>query len=154
MKLTLKRRYKGADYTIGSLYVDGQYFCDTLEDRDRGLTKDTPPYIAKFKKVFGKTAIPAGEYRVTVAIFSPRFGSRSFYRKACGGRVPRLLDVPFFDGVLIHVGNTAADTDGCILVGENKVKGQVVNSRETFKRLYPLLWAAYKRNETITIEIR
>lgn len=154
MKLTLKRRYKCDAYTIGSLYVDGVYFCDTLEDRDRGLRQDMSLADIKAKKVAGKTAIPAGEYRVTVAIFSPKFGRRAFYRSTCNGKLPRLIEVPGFDGVLIHCGNTAADTDGCLLVGENKVKGQVINSQATFKRLYPLLWAAYKRNEAIMIEIR
>ncbi len=65
-----------------------------------------------------------------------------------------MLDVPGFDGILIHCGNTAKDTDGCILVGENKVKGQVINSQETFKRLYPLLCKAYYRAEALTIEVR
>lgn len=120
MKLTLKRIFKGADYTIGKLYVDGKYFCDTLEDRVRDLAKE--------KKIPGETAIPAGTYKVIVTM-SPRFGRM----------LPRLLNVPFFDGILIHRGNTAKDSAGCILVGENTAKGKVLNSAGYEKKLVELL---------------
>ncbi|MDR1340140.1 MAG: DUF5675 family protein, partial [Prevotellaceae bacterium] len=69
---------------------------------------------------------------------SPKYSTREQYR-FCGGKVPRLLDVKGYDGVLIHIGNRPEDTEGCILVGENKVKGQVINSTETFKRLYEVM---------------
>jgi hypothetical protein len=110
MKLTLKRNFKGADYTIGKLYIDGHYFCDTLEDTVRPANK----------KISGKTAIPAGNYKV-IKSYSPRF------KKI----LPEILNVPNFTGVRIHAGNTAKDTDGCILLGLNKTKGAVLDSQAT-----------------------
>lgn len=153
MILKLHRRYKGNGYTIGSLYVDGKYFCDTLEDADRGLEVRMPMEELLKRKLKSITAIPIGTYTIDMKTKSPKFGNKTFYYKTCRGRLPRLLNVPAFDGILIHCGNTAKDTDGCILVGENKVKGQVINSQETFSKLYPILWGAYKRSETITIKI-
>lgn len=150
MKLTLKRRYKGTDYTIGSLYVDGVYFCDTLEDTDRGLTSAMLLGTIQRLKKPGKTAIPTGTYTVEMKTVSPRFKSRK-WAKPNGGRVPRLVNVKGFDGVLIHPGNTAADTEGCILVGYNKQKGKVLESVETYLALFELL---DKATDTITIEIR
>lgn len=110
MKLTLKRNFKGADYTIGKLYIDGHYFCDTLEDTIRPANK----------KIAGKTAIPAGNYKV-IKSYSPRF------KKI----LPEILNVPNFTGVRIHAGNTAKDTDGCVLLGLNKTKGAVLDSQAT-----------------------
>jgi hypothetical protein len=131
MEIKVKRRYKGTTYTIGSLYINGVYFCDTLEDIDRGLKQtDTLDYI-KSKKVYGETAIPTGTYNITLNVVSPKFKDRS-WAKFCNGKLPRLINVPGFEGVLIHVGNTQTDTLGCILVGENKVKGKVINSTTTF----------------------
>jgi hypothetical protein len=138
LKLLLKRRYKGESYTIGSLYIGGVYFCDTLEDRDRGLSQDMPLEEILFRKLKGVTAIPTGTYDVVTDIVSPKYSTREAYR-FCGGKVPRLLNVKGFEGILIHIGNTPQDTEGCILVGENKVKGQVVNSTLTFRRLYEVL---------------
>lgn len=110
MKLTLKRNFKGPDYTIGKLYIDGHYFCDTLEDTVRPAGQ----------KIAGKTAIPAGDYKV-IKSYSPRF------KKI----LPEILDVPGFSGVRIHAGNTAKDTDGCLLLGLNKTKGAVLDSQTT-----------------------
>lgn len=130
MRLELKRIAKREDYTIGRLYVDGEYFCDTLEDKVRDLTRE--------EKVYGKTAIPEGTYEVTLRIQSPHFSQKKQY-DFCKGYLPRLLGVPSFEGVLIHVGNTAADTEGCILVGKNTVKGMVTDSSATFRKLYSRL---------------
>lgn len=138
LNLTLKRIAKRPTYTIGRLYVDGKYFCDTLEDTDRGLQQSSPESVNKAKKKKGLTAIPTGKYRITLDVQSQRFSQVAFY-KFCNGYLPRLLNVPAFDGVLIHVGNTAKDTEGCILVGENKAVGKVLNSRDTFLRLYDIL---------------
>lgn len=154
MELTLERRYKCNGYTIGRLLVDGKYFCDTLEDADRGLDAKMPLAEIRARKLKSITAIPTGTYKITLATRSAKFGSKQFYYDLCRGRLPRLLDVPGFDGILIHCGNTAKDTEGCILVGENKVKGQVINSQETLARLYPLLRKAYYRAEPLTIEVR
>ena len=150
MRLTLKRLYKLQDYTIGRLYVDGVYFCDTLEDTDRGLTSAMFLGTIQRLKRPGKTAIPSGTYFVDMKTVSPKFKLRK-WAKPYGGRVPRLQGVRGFDGILIHPGNTAADTDGCIIVGKNKVKGKVVESVETYTQLFELLDLAA---DYITIEIK
>lgn len=141
MELLVDRFAKKSDYTIGRLYVDGELFCNTLEDRDRGLDDSQSLEHIKSVKVAGRTAIPTGRYKVTLNVVSPKYSKRKQY-DFCGGRVPRLIGLKGYDGVLIHIGNTAADTEGCILVGENKVKGQVINSTATFKRLYKRLQEA------------
>lgn len=141
MELRLRRIAKREAYTIGRLYIDGEYFCDTLEDQDRGLRQDMLLPIIRAKKRAGATAIPTGRYRVTIGVQSPRFKSRAAY-KFCDGYLPRLLNVIGFDGILIHIGNTAKDTDGCILVGRNTIVGMVTESRVTFLKLYERLKAA------------
>lgn len=141
MELLLDRKYKLNGYTIGKLYIDGVYFCDTLEDTDRGLTQEAGPVVCRAKKRKGQTAIPTGRYRVTLDVQSPRFSKVERY-KFCKGYLPRLLNVPAYDGVLIHIGNYPQDTEGCILVGYNTVKGAVMNSTDTFKRLYAKLQKA------------
>lgn len=123
MILTLKRVAFEKEYTIGKLYGDGTYLCDTLEDRVR----------ENGVKVYGETAIPKGTYKLQWT-YSPRF------KRA----LPLLVDVPDFSGVRIHSGNTQHDTLGCILVGENKSKGSVSNSRATFARIEPMLKIATK----------
>lgn len=152
MKLKVDRRFKGDDYTIGSLYVDNVFFCDTLEDVDRELLKSMPLDEIKTKKVQHKTAIPRGEYEVTLKVKSPKFSQKEQY-KFCDGYLPRLKDVPGFDGILIHIGNKPEHSSGCILVGDNKVKGQVINSTAIFKKLYEKLKKASDAGEKITIEI-
>lgn len=153
LQMKLDRRYMCNGYTIGHLYVDGRYFCDTLEDADRGLADTMTEAEIKAKKLKSITAIPTGVYYVTLGTKSAKFGDKPFYQQTCGGKLPRLLGVKGFDGILIHCGNTAKDTEGCILVGENKVKGQLINSRETFQRLYAVLKDAANRRATITITI-
>lgn len=150
MKLLLERFHKGKEYTVGRLYIDGELFCNTLEDTDRELTQDMPHEQIRAAKVYGETAIPRGTYRVTLDVVSPKFSKRKAY-KFCSGRLPRLLDVPGFDGILIHIGNTNKDTQGCILVGVNSRKGMVTKSTETFMRLYERL---LEDPDNITIEIR
>ena len=107
-RVEVKRTFKGEEYTIGKLYIDGHYFCDTLEDKVR----------PNGEKIYGKTAIPAGTYKVKMT-WSPRFKRY----------LPEILNVPNFTGVRIHSGNTAAETEGCVLLGLNKVKGKVLNSK-------------------------
>lgn len=130
----LKRIARRATYTIGHLYIDGRYVCDTLEPADRGLTQKMSLAEILRKKVPGKTAIPTGLYRLDFNTVSPKFKDRS-WAKPYGGRVPRILGIPGFDGVLFHPGTTAADTSACPLVGENKAVGKVLNSQKTFARL-------------------
>lgn len=150
MEIVLNRKWKKSNYTIGMLSIDGKFFCNTLEDTDRGL-KDTMD-VSKIKAIKKShiTAIPTGTYQVTLNVVSPKFGSRKFYKEVCNGKVPRLLNVKGFEGILIHSGNKAEDTDGCILVGQNKVVGQVINSQATFRELYKLL-SGSKDNITIKI---
>lgn len=139
MILTLDRKYKLPTYTIGKLYIDGEYFCDTLEDKDRGLTDDmTVGEISKIK-IKKETAIPTGTYKVTIT-YSNRF------KKS----MPLINDVKGFEGIRIHSGNTDKDTEGCVLVGFNKVKGNVINSRDTYNKLFSIL--SKSNNITITIK--
>lgn len=152
MNITIKRIFKGDKYAIGKLYVNGIYECDTLEDTDRGLTQDMPLSEIQSKKLYGETAIPTGTYKIDMNTVSPKFKDRS-WAKFCGGKLPRLIDVPGYSGVLIHVGNKPADTLGCILVGDNKIKGQVINSTSTFQELYSLMLKAKVAGEEITITI-
>lgn len=152
MKLKLIRKYKTKNYCIGHLYVNGIYECDTLEDTDRGLTEDSPLSEIQSKKIYGETAIPTGTYKIDMNTVSPKFKDRS-WAKFCGGKLPRLIDVPGYSGVLIHVGNKPADTLGCILVGDNKIKGQVINSTSTFQELYSLMLKAKVAGEEITVTI-
>lgn len=138
MELTLKRIAKKANYTIGKLYIDGTYFCDTLEDTDRGLDQSMDLETIREKKIKGSTAIPTGTYRVTLNVVSPKYSKRSQYN-FCKGKVPRLLDVPGYEGILIHIGNYPKDTEGCILVGKNTKVGAVLDSTNTFRELYSRL---------------
>jgi hypothetical protein len=148
MKLIVKRVAKKPKYTIGKLYIDGEYFCDTLEDTDRDLDQSMTEEEIASRKVYGKTAIPTGTYKITMNVVSPRFKNRS-WAKPWNGKIPRLLDVPGYDGVLIHVGNTEQDCTGCLLVGTNNVVGKVTNSTTTFHKLMEILTKA--DNITITI---
>lgn len=142
MRLLLKRVALRDTYTIGKLYIGTHYFCDTCEDKVRDIEREG--------KVYGKTAIPYGTYKVTLGVQSPKYSQRSNY-DWCKGYLPRLLNVPHFEGILIHAGNTAEDSAGCILVGENKVVGKVINSMATLKRLYGILKEAGD-DITLTIE--
>ena len=150
MELEIKRIARRETYTIGRLYIDGKYFCDTLEDKDRGLRQDMPVSVIRATKRKGITAIPTGRYRVTLAVQSPKFSKRAIYQ-FCNGYLPRLINVPGYDGVLIHIGNTANDTEGCILVGKNTQVGKVLESTATFKALYAKLQVA-KGDIYITIK--
>ena len=118
MQITLYRKYPKPGYTIGQLFIDGQYFCDTCEDTDRGLDQNMDvPEILK-RKIQNETAIPTGEYIVRFT-YSPRFKRL----------MPQIENVKGFSGVRIHAGNTAKDTEGCVLLGKNTIKGGVTNSR-------------------------
>lgn len=137
MKLTLKRIALRPTYTIGKLYIDDEYFCDTCEDKVRDANKNG--VFDEEKKVYGKTAIPYGNYTIILSM------SNRFKRV-----LPLLLDVPEFSGIRIHSGNSADDSLGCILVGENKQVGKVLNSRKTEQKLMKIL---KETDEDIEIEI-
>ena len=131
MKLQLKRIFLGEEYTIGKLfYHNGEdfiYFCDTLEDKVRDLNRN-----GKFDngevKIYGKTAIPYGKYKMVVT-WSPKFQRD----------LPLLLNVNHFEYIRIHSGNTIDDSNGCLLVGFNKEKGKVLDSKKTLENLMQLL---------------
>lgn len=153
MHIISERIAKKSTYTISNMYIDGVKFCNVLEDTDRGLTQDMPLEDIQKAKVYGKTAIPTGTYKVTLDIVSPKFSKYKQY-KFCNGKLPRLIGVPGYSGVLIHIGNTEVDTDGCLLVGQNNVVGKVTNSTATFKSLYDKMLEAVNRKENITITIK
>ncbi len=153
MQLTLERKWKKDTYTIGKLYVNGELFSDTLEDKDRGLTSAMTLEEINKKKIYGQTAIPSGTYEVKMT-YSNRFNSRAWGKKY-GGKVPELLNVKGFGGVRIHPGNKAADTLGCILVGKNSAVGIVTNSQTYyFKLLDDYIIPATKKNEKIILAIK
>lgn len=142
MNITLNRIAKKSKYTIGKLYIDGEYFCDTIEDTDRGLTQTMTDAQIKSKKVHGQTAIPTGTYKVIISY------SNKFKRQ-----MPLLLNVPGFLGIRIHSGNTEKDTEGCLIVGKNKVVGKVIESKDTYNKLFSILCEANKK-EAIKITIK
>lgn len=154
MKLTLERRWPKETYTIGRLYIGNEFVCNTLEDRDRGLKQADSEAHIKSRKVYGETAIPKGTYGIAMNVTSPKYAAVAWYWKLCQGKMPRLLSVKGFDGILIHPGNTALDTLGCILVGKNAKVGQLTESKATFEKLYKRMKAAYDKGEDITIEIK
>lgn len=139
MIIEVKRLYKKEQYTIGKLYIDGKYFCDTLEDTDRGLTQSMSLSHIKKMKIARNTAIPAGKYKVTINVVSPKFVLKPYYKKVCNGKVPRILNVPGYDGILFHYGKDQNWTDGCVLIGRNKIKGGLTEGEDVFKRFYEKL---------------
>lgn len=147
MKLTLKRIALKPTYTIGRLYIDNNYFCDTLEDTVRDLNKDGK-FDSGEKKIKGKTAIPYGTYEITTNVVSQRFKNR-VWAKPYGGKIPRLINVPSFDGVLLHPGSSSADTSGCLLVGKNTIVGRLTDSQKTFH----MLMQKIKDQKNLIIEI-
>lgn len=146
MKLQVKRRYLGEEYTIGTMSIDfengfgWQYFSDTMEDKVRDLNKDGDLQDVGETKVYGKTAIPYGTYKI---IITKRIDK--------GYMVPYLLDVKEFTGILIHPGSIPAHTEGCILVGFNKIKGQLVDSKATFDKLMAVFNQYPQRTYTIEV---
>ncbi len=151
MKLRLKRTERAEGWTAGELWADGEKVCDTLEDRDRGLTAEMGEERIRQLKVRGETAIPCGRYAVAMDVVSNKYRRSAFMLEVCGARVPRLRNVPGFEGILIHTGNTAKDTEGCVLVGVRvEGEGRLSESRETFRRLYGMM---KKDADDITITI-
>ena len=153
MELIVDRKWKKDTYTISNLTIDGKWFSNILEDTDRGLDDSMSVTEIKKLKKPSITAIPRGTYEVTLDVVSPKYSTNTFYKQVCNGKVPRLLNVKGFEAILIHAGNSSKDSAGCLLVGVNKVKGQVLNSRETFKELYKLLKDKHDKGEKITIKI-
>ena len=156
MELKLIRKYRCSNYCIDKLYINNEYFSDALEDPDRGLTDTMSLEEIKKIKIKGNTCIPYGTYNVTLDVYSPKFGSKSYYKEVCNGKVPRLLNVKGFDGILIHVGdgpNGHKLTEGCILIGRNTIKGGLTEGKKYFQLLYNQMLEAKKRGEKIKITI-
>ena len=154
MELVVDRKWKKQSYTISNLTIDGKWFCNVLEDKDRNL--DSSMSIAKIRELKKPsiTAIPRGTYEITLDVTSPKYCTNSFYKQVCNGKVPRLLNVKGFEGILIHAGNTDKDSAGCLLVGMNLERGKVLKSQETFRKLYKMLSGAKSRGEYIQITIK
>jgi hypothetical protein len=136
MLLTLQAINKGAESTMSALYMNGAKLCHVLEDTDRGLTSDMTLDQIKAIKVHGKTAIPEGSYEVVICYS---------YRFKC--LLPMLLHVPGFDGIRIHAGNTVADTDGCLLVGQYLSPNTISDSRKTLESLMNILPKIMKKDK-------
>ena len=145
MEILVKRIAKKSKYTIGKMYIDGQYICDTLEDADRGLNQNMSLKEINNKKVYGETAIPTGTYTLVLS-YSNRF------KKV----MPEILNVPNFSGIRIHCGNSSKDTEGCLLVGkwDGKTENWISDSKNSYNKLYPLLEEAFNKKENITITIK
>lgn len=130
IKIKVIRDTFTANCTLGKMYINGEYFCETLEDVDRGLNQSLPLEENKRLKIKGETCIPYGKYKGIVNI-SP----------AKKRALPRLLNVPAFDGILIHKGNTKVDSLGCILVGRKRNIDSIVQStimEEALLKIMPL----------------
>ena len=141
MNLTLKRLNLTPNYTEGELYVNGVYFCKTLEDTNRDLNKNGQ-FDNSEKKVYGETCIPYGKYKVILS-YSPKFKRE----------LPEILEVPDFQGIRIHRGNKISDTLGCVLCGEKVNNGYLSNSTPYEIKLVELFKQAKSRNEESFIEI-
>ena len=152
MKLKLKREIKEANYTVGSLYINDKYECKTVEDADRGLSDNMSDEEIKSKKVYSQTAIPTGIYKIDMNTVSPRLKDRS-WSKPYGGKLPRLIGVKGFDGILIHPFNKAEESLGCIGPNESVNKGIGSNSVKAFNKIMLALLEAKAKGENITIEI-
>lgn len=153
MEIIIERAWKKADYTIGRLFVNGERICESLEDTDRGLKSSFTDAAIKAIKIAGKTAIPTGTYKVVLSV-SPKFKNKSWAMKY-GGLVPEIVGVKGYVGIRFHPGANAEQTEGCPLVGENKVKGGLINSQKTYCELMDKYFIpAWNRKEEITITIR
>jgi hypothetical protein len=124
-----------------------------MEDIDRGLDDGMPDWMIRNKKIPNVTAIPTGRYEVEMNVVSPRFSKYPFYMEVCQGKLPRIKNVKGFDGILLHCGVDHSNSSGCILLGLNKQKGKLTDSKETFKKVYALMKEAHDRGETIYITI-
>ena len=153
MILKLKRIAKKNNYTIGKLFVNDKFICNTIEDKDRNLKDSDSLEHIKKTKVYAQTAIPSGTYKITMNVVSPSFSKKAYYKNFCNGKLPRLLNVKGFDGILIHKGVDADSSAGCIIVGDNTIVGKVTNSQARFEQLYQMLDEANKKGEDITITI-
>ena len=136
------------------MLINGKLFCDTLENTDRGLDQKVTLEELRKRKAYGKNAIPTGTYQVTMNRKSPKFYKINYYRDFCGGYIPRLLQVPGFEGVLIYRGNSEGATEDRLLVGDNTSKGGLSNSKVRWEGLMEKYLIPAKENKIpIIIEV-
>jgi len=136
MKLVIIRDQSDVEGTFGRLYINGLFECHTLEDFDRNLESGG-------KKVQNDTAIPRGEYKVIID-WSNRFKKEMM----------RVLDVPQFTGIRIHAGNTTADTEGCILLGNGRARSYLLDSRSAVNKVFASVEKALERGDDVTLEVK
>jgi hypothetical protein len=128
MRITLVRIANRPTYCIGKLYIDGKWFCDVIEDVDRGLDDAMNEKEILNRKIKGETAIPTGIYQILLT-YSPK------YKRI----MPLINNVKGYSGIRIHSGNTAKDSEGCLIVGKNTKVGMVTDSRNTYNALFKRL---------------
>lgn len=156
MEVLVYRKWPKDEYTVGRLFIDGSLICNTLEDTDRGLSDAMDERTVRNRKIYGKTAIPRGRYKIDMETVSPKFSKKKFYMDVCQGKLPRIKNVKGFEGILLHVadGPKGADLlEGCIGVGWNRVKGQLCEGKDVFTKIYRLMKEAHDRGETIYITV-
>ena len=156
MEIILIRKFKKENYTIGDITIDGEFICNSLEDKDYGFTTTTDPEIIKAtKRAHPKqVAIPAGRYEVKCSIYCGMSDRHKWYRTtSCDGKIPRLYKVPGYTGILIHCGTTADHSAGCILVGYNTIKGMLTDSKKAFTHICDRIMGALNRGEKVWIRI-
>ena len=142
MEIDLHRKWRKKGYTISVLSINGQRICEALEDEDRGLASSMSKEEIAKRKIYAETAIPTGRYQVALT-YSPRFKKK----------LPLVMNVPGYDGIRIHSGNKAKDTEGCILCGRNTAVGTVTNSRYWTNKVIGMIEGAIAKKEQVTINI-
>lgn len=173
MEILLKRVARRPLYTIGHISINGerriislknpdtgiieQKAVDVIEDTDRGLRQGMPLAEIKSKKVYGETAIPTGRYKLSLDFPSQKYLSKAVsdpYYRHFDGFMPRLLNVPGYEGILVHPGTDQKSSLGCLIVGLNTEVGKVTRSRDVFKALYDqILLPAQKNGEEVWITV-
>lgn len=140
MKIEVRTIYQGKEYIISRMYLDGVYFTDVIEDQIRDLNNDGDLNDPGEEKVYGKTAIPKGIYTLVLS-YSPKFKRI----------LPRILNVPHFEGILIHNGVDEKSSAGCLILGDNKIKGKVVNSKKRLEEFITKLLDSGDKKHVIEI---
>lgn len=156
MEVLVYRKWPKTGYTVGRIFIDGVLYGNTLEDEDRGLSDAMDERTVRNRKIYGKTAIPRGRYKVDMDTLSPKFSKYPFYMEVCQGKLPRIKNVKGFDGILIHVADGpkgAGLLEGCIGVGLNKKVGQLSDGKEVFKKIYAEMKKAHSKGEAIYITV-
>ena len=157
MNILLERLYKKEGYTIGKISINGEYICNSLEDKDYGFSSATNESVIFNAKVLHPkaVAIPKGVYEVSTQYYRNFAVTHPWYNTtSCKGHIPCLVGVPAFSGILIHCGSNAGHTSGCILVGYNTIKGGLTDTKKAFVKLCDRIMECAKRKEKVFIEIK